>query len=332
MPGVRLLAAELGVSRDSLRAAVKLLETEGHVTAEGPGRHRRISAGIHGAPRALRIGVLLHLPMEKQNAEMQRTLGELRHDIDSAGHVWVPQNKTRRELEGHPERIAKVVAGADADAWIVVSGSSGLLEWFVKQKVPAIAFGGSRSEMPIAGSAIDGVPAVRAAVRHLTALGHRRIVLISPSSWRQPIPSRTQQAFLDELLAQGIAASEYNAPTWAETPAGLQVLLHSLFRVTAPTGLLLVEPPRVLAVLYFLNQRSLRIPQDVSLVCLGQDSMFEWCDPPLAHLRYDLALPRQRIVKWIEAVKHGTSDHSFRSFPAEFDPGGSTGPVPKRPC
>lgn len=197
-----------------------------------------------------------------------------------------------------------------------------MLEWFVKQEVPAFAFGGLCSELAIAGSGIDGVPAVRAAVRHLTALGHRRIVLISPPGW--------QHAFLDELLAQGITAGEYNAPAWVETPAGLHALLNSLFRVTAPTALILVEPPRMLAVLYFLNQRALRLPQDVSLVCFGQDSMFEWCDPPIAHFRYDLALPRRRIVKWIEAVKRGTSDYSRRIFPAEFDPGGSTGPVPKR--
>ena len=329
LPGVRRLAAELGVSRDSISAALKVLENEGNLTPQGPGRNRQISERIQRPKRALRVGILLHLPMDKQNAEMQRTLTELRHDIDKAGHVWVPANNAHWKLDGHPERIAKVVAEATADAWIVVAGSRGLLEWFAQQAAPTIAFGGASAGLPLASSMIDAVPAMQAAVRQLTALGHRRIALISPSSWKTP-PSRLQQAFLEELVNQGIPAGEYNAPAWEENAAGLQKLLHSLFRVTAPTALLVVEPPRTLAVLHFLNQRALRIPQDVSLVCFGQDSMFEWSDPPFAHIRYDLALPRKRIIKWIDAVSRGASDRSFRTFPAEFVPGGSIGPVSKR--
>ena len=329
LPGVRPLSEELGVSRDSLRAAVKLLEAEGHVTCPGAGRRRQVSGKQAGPQRALRIGVLLHLPLAKQNAEMQRTLGDLRHDFESVGHIWVFASKAHRDLGDDPKQIAKVIAAAEADVWIIVAGSRGLLEWFSTQKILVIAFGGPSIDLPIAVSSIDFVPPTRAVVRHLTSLGHRRIVLISPPQWREPIPSRTQQAFFDELRAQGISASEYNAPAWDESAAGLHRLLDSLFQITPPTALLVVEPPRVLAVLQFLNQHNLRIPQDVSLVCMGQDSMFEWCDPPLAHFRYDLSLPKQRIVKWIAAVSRGTSDRKFRLFAAQFDPGGSTGPAAK---
>lgn len=327
LPGVRVLSKELGVSRDSLRAAMKSLEAEGHVTNHGSGRRRKVLSQHAERRRALRIGILLQLPMGKQNAEMQRTLGELRHDIEAAGHVWSLATKTHRDLADEPKAIAKLVSAADVDAWIIVAGSRGLLEWFSLQKVPAIAFGGASMEMPIPFSSIDFVPPTRALVRHLTALGHRRIVLISPPQWRDPIPSRTLQAYLDELRAQGIQTGEYNAPAWEESAAGLHHLLKSLFRVTPPTALLVVEPPRVLAISQFLSRRNLRIPQDVSLVCLGQDSMFEWCDPPLAHFSYDLSLPRQRIVKWIAAVSRGTGDQKTRLFAAQFEPGGSTAPA-----
>ena len=85
----------------------------------------------------------------------------------------------------------------------------------------------------------------------------------------------------------------------------------------------------MLATLHFLNQRRLRVPQEVSVVCLGQDPMFHWCHPPLAHLSYDLQLPARRIVKWIASVARGNHDQVFKLFPAQFDEGGSIGAAPR---
>ena len=327
LPGIRRLAEELGVSRGSLRAAVRLLESEGHVSCHGSGRRRQASSKPSALRQALRIGVLLQSPHAKQNAEMQRTLADLRHDVEVAGHVMVVASKAHQDLGDDPRKLSRLVADVEADAWIVVAGSRALLEWFSAQDLPAVAFGGACVGLPLAGSGIDFVPPIRAAVRHLVSLGHRRLVLIAPRHWREPKPSRILQAYFDELLIQGIPAGEYNAPTWEEDAAGLYRLLHSLFRVTPPSALLIVEPPRVLAVMQFLNQQGLRVPSDVSLVCLGQDSMFDWCEPPVAHVRYDLNLPMQRIVKWIAAISHGTSERKIRLFPAQFDTGGSTGPA-----
>ena len=327
LPGVRRLAEELGVSRGSLRAAVKVLEAQGDVTCHGAGRRRQASRRLSAPRHALRIGLLLQLPLAKQNAEMQRTLAELRHDVESAGHVLVIARKAHQDLGDDLRKLSKLVAEVEAHAWIVVAGSRGLLEWFSTRNVPAIAFGGASVELPIAGSSIDVAPPIRAAVRHLVSLGHRRIVLIAPRHWREPKPSRSLQAYFDELLAHEIAAGEYNAPAWQEDATGLHRLLDSLFRVTSPSALLIVEPPRMLAVMQFLNRHALHVPRDVSLVCLGQDSMFAWCDPPMAHFSYDLHLPLKRIVKWIAALSRGTHERQFRLFPAQFDPGGSTGPA-----
>jgi DNA-binding LacI/PurR family transcriptional regulator len=329
LPGVRRLAGELGVSRDTLRRALKLLEADGHLQPQGHGRRRQVISQGRSGQRALRVGVLLHLPLLEQNSEMQRTLAMLQYEIEAAGHIWILADKTHGELGDDLQRIARVVKRARADAWIVIAPSRKVLGWFSAQPVPAITFGGASMEFSIAGAAVDILSPVREAVRHLTKLGHRRIVLIAPPQWRTPAPSRTLQGYLDELKAQGVNPSEYHAPAWDQSATGLHTLLDSLFRVTPPTALLVVEPPRVLATLHFLNQRRLRVPQDVSLMCLGQDPMFAWCHPPLAHLCYDLQLPARRIVKWVAAVARDKQDQKYELFPAAFDPGGSIGAAPQ---
>jgi DNA-binding LacI/PurR family transcriptional regulator len=259
---------------------------------------------------------------------MQRTLAMLEHEIEAAGHIWIVADKTHIDLEDDPRRLAKLLKATRADAWIVIAPSCRTMQWFSAQAVPIINFGGASLDLPVAGAGVDILPPIRSAIRHLTSLGHRRIVLIAPPQWREPKPSRSLQAYFNELTAQGITPSEYHAPDWDQSAAGLHALLDSLFRVTPPTALLVVEPPRVLATLQFLNQRRLRVPQDVSFVCLGQDQMFHWCHPPLAHLRYDLQLPARRIVKWVSAVALGKHDQEFELFPAEIDFGGSIGPAP----
>ena len=68
LPGVACLAAELDVSRDTIRAALRLLETEGLLGSRGPGRSRAITAqGL--ARHRLRIGILLNYPLDVSNGE-----------------------------------------------------------------------------------------------------------------------------------------------------------------------------------------------------------------------------------------------------------------------
>jgi len=219
LPGVRRLAADLGVSRDTLRAAMRLLEADGQIQAPGHGRRRQVVGRDRTERRAIRVGVLLQFPLSEQNSEMQRTLAMLQHDIEVAGHIWIVAEKAHCELDDDFHRLSRLFRTIRADAWIVISPSRSLLLWFSQQAIPTIAFGGASMEFPVAGAGVDIVPPVRKAVQRLTSLGHRRIVLIAPPHWRHPTPSRTLQAYLDELTFQNISPNEYHAPAWEQSGA-----------------------------------------------------------------------------------------------------------------
>ena len=103
--------------------------------------------------------------------------------------------------------------------------------------------------------------ALEATVATLTKLGHRRMVAISPESWRIPSTSRTAQAFLDALEKNGHQPTAYNLPAWENTSEGLAKLLEELFRITPPTALLFVDPVTYVAALGFLSHRGLRVPR-----------------------------------------------------------------------
>lgn len=332
LPGVPALARECDVSPATVRAALRLLEAEGRITACGNGRNRRVTApGDSGQATAhpLRVAVL---PGEKLNAEdvgFQNFLFRLQHDLESSGHVCVFAEKSQAELKHDTRRIAAQVAKTPADAWVVAGGEHATLEWFAAQPAPAIAIGGRCIGLPIASTGMSNLTAFRLGVRQLLELGHRRIVLLAPRFLWQPVPGPTVQALFGELASAGITATRYNVPDWDETPASLRKLLESIFHVTPPTALIVAHTNWMVAVLSFLARRGLQVPRDVSVLCMNHETWFDWHRPAISHLYGDERRMARRIVRWIAAVARGKADRDYVPFPLEFVPGESIGPAPK---
>jgi DNA-binding LacI/PurR family transcriptional regulator len=331
LPGVNRLAMELDVSRETIRAALQQLETQGYLSSRGHGRSRMIVAPgeRRKSGRALRVAVLLHDPLIDENGSMQRLLLQLQRDIEAAGHACIFSAKCQVDLHHDLRRITAHVGKTPADAWVVIGGSLELLQWFSSRPLPAIALGGRCIGVPIASVGLDTLSAVADGVRMLHRLGHRRIVFIAPGEWRRLPVARVIQTFTAELAAHGVAPSPYHVPDWEETPEGIRSLLASLFRVTPPTALIIEDPKWVVGALAFLAERGLRVPTHVSLVCSSFEPSLTWHHPALAHFHWSVELLVRRVARWIGAVTRSREDRNFVTYPVAFAHGGSIGPAPK---
>jgi DNA-binding LacI/PurR family transcriptional regulator len=324
MPGVLRLEEELGVNRKTVEAALQQLEREGLLEGQGAGRRRRILPQAGGAAvRPLRIAIL---PGEEADRR-EDYLIEVQHELEKAGHqaFFLPTSLT--DLGMTVSRIARLVKRTDTDAWVVVSGSREVLEWFSVQPVPALAMFGRRRGIPLASVGPDKTSAMTAATRELIALGHRRIVLLARTRRRLPVPGAPEQAMLDEMKAHGLEVSAYNLPAWEEGIKGFNFCLESLFKVTPPTALIIDEASLYVAALQFLCGRRLRVPEDVSLVCTDGSSTFAWCDPPVSHIHWERRPCVRRIVRWAANVSRGKPDLQEVPTPTRFVHGGTIGPV-----
>lgn len=324
MPGKHEIAAELGVNHKTVEAALGMLEAEGLLVSQGPGRRRRI-VGIEGREAsAMRVEILAFDDASK----IDHYMVDLQHRLKESGHRVGYASKTLQELGMSVRRVARLVAQTPADAWIVCSGSREILEWFAAQPVPAFALLGRRRGLAIAAAGPDKIQALRSAVRHLMASGHRRIVMLVRDELRIPRPATVvQTAFLDELSAHGIAPAAYHLPDWQESPEGFREVLESLFRLTPPTALMLDESWTVLPTLQFCLARGIQIPRDMSLVCGDPDPSFDWCLPPVSHIRWDPAAMVRRVVRWVDGVARGKPGFRQTLTHAEFVPGGTIGPA-----
>lgn len=321
LPGVNPLCAELQVSQATVRAAFRQMEAEGLIAAGGVGRSRTVAApGTSAVRRGLRVGILLHEACDRHPVE-------IRHGLEGAGHSVFLARKSQVELGYDLRRIVRHVGESPADAWVVVAGTREVLAWFATQPVSVFALFGRRGGFAIAGAGPDKLPAYLSATRELMRLGHRRIALICLKPRRLPEPGTLERAFLAELAAHGIRTGDFNLPDWEETPAGFHRMLASLFHHTPPTALLLDDVALIVATQQFLAGRDLHVPEQVSLVCTDHDDSFDWCQPAIAHMRWNSQSLVRRVVQWANAVSRRRVDLRQTLFPAEFVRGGTIGPV-----
>ena len=321
MPGEHRLAEEFAINRKTVKAALRMLENEGLLVNRGRGAQRRIVLPEDHAPPLLRVALLVFEAVDRGGDYIL----ELRHQLETAGHLPFYPERTLLDLGMDVGRVARFVRRTEADAWVVQAGSRGVLEWFSAQETPAFALLGIHRGLPIAGAVPDKAPVFAEVTRRLLALGHTRVSFLCRSQLRLPQPGRVASAFLSTLEAAGIATGTFNLPDWEENKEGFEHILDSLFGHTPPTALILDEPFLYHAAVHFLMKRGLRVPEDVSLICTDADPGFAWCNPSISHIRWDYRPVVRRIVRWADNVAHGKEDRRQTRTKAEFVEGGTVG-------
>ncbi len=327
LPGVRRLSEELAVSKDTLRAALKILENDGTLQPQGAGKSRIITSRRSKHKRILRIALLIPIPLLQDNAHSQRLILTIKSNIEHEGHVCVIVDQVEHQKSSSMRRVAKLVTETAADAWLIYAGSRELLEWFIAKSIPMFALGGRLQNLPLASSRTDLVQAMNDCIDALVALGHRRIVLIAPKMWRLPTPNVTSSALLARLIHHGIPGTIYNIPDWEETSEGLESLMDALFFATPPTALLFAEPSYCVAARTMLAERGLHVPRDYSLVNLLPDPVFNLQSSALTQFDWPQDAHVHRILRWIKAILAGQEDRLEFVAYAKFMPGETIAPV-----
>ena len=185
IPGGHRLAPDLGVNHKTVEVALRQLESEGVLIAQGAGRRRRIVAGFEWtALRPIRIAILM---LDASDRGVDCVI-ELRHLLEEAGHSPFYAERSLLDLGMDERRVGDFARRTKADAWIILAGSREVLRWFSQQETPAFALFGRREGLPLPGTGPDKAPAIAAATRRLIELGHRRITLLVRRQLRMPEP------------------------------------------------------------------------------------------------------------------------------------------------
>lgn len=318
MPGTPVLAKELGINHKTVGLALKHLEQEGLLVGQGQGRPRMIVLPENHIQPTLRVGLL-----DWGAHSLDR---RLTHDLEQVPYTIVTSSKTLEEINSDINRLKKHVQSVNVDAWIVYAGPREVLEWFSRQPLPTFAMFGYMSDLPIAGAGPHSPTGFIDCVQKLVALGHNRIVMLTPHYTRLPEPNKAVLAFRDTLEAEGIQTGSYHLPDWGPGDEGLHTMLESLFKTTPPTVLIINDKVTYFAVLQFLMERGIRVPGDVSLVCHEFIHSITWCDDPIAYIHWDWAPITKRLLDWMSNVSLNREDNEQDLFKPRFVSGRTLGP------
>jgi DNA-binding LacI/PurR family transcriptional regulator len=122
----------------------------------------------------------------------------------------------------------------------------------------------------------------------------------------------------------------YNLPDWKNDPDDLRRCLHSLFRNTPPTAMIIDEAFLFNVVQQHLAHLGVVAPRDVSLVCLDPYPTFAWHRPSIAHVHWDSRKVVQHVIRWANNVARGKPDREQHLTKATFVEGGTIGQVSRR--
>lgn len=325
LPGVRKLAAEMGIHHTTAEEALQILEKEGLIESRGAGRKRAILPTENFVAPSMRVGILPYEDADRSDY----FLLDLQHRLQQAGHVICGITKTLQTLGMNAQRVARFAKDQDVDAWIVVAGPRPVLEWFAAQPTPVFSLFGRRRNVNIASAGPDKLPAMIQLLDRLVELGHRRIVMLLREEHRKPSPGFVAQSMLNAMETHGLPTGSYNLPDWDNDPKDLRRCLNSLFRNTPPTALIVDEVFLFNVVQQQLARMGILAPRDISLLCTDPDPTFEWHDPSIAHVHWDSQKVMRRILRWANNIARGKQDTQPYIVKAEFIEGGTIGPVPK---
>jgi LacI family transcriptional regulator len=210
--------------------------------------------------------------------------------------------------------------GGVCDGFLVLQGiTDSLLRVLEKNAKPIVLTNFWRSPTSLPVVRADNFVSAREAVRHLLALGHRRIAFIGGTNNSGQSLQR-QQGYLAALAEQGIAP----LPAWVETGnfshrAGFEATKRLLSLRERPTAIFAASDMMAFGVMEAARGAGLRLPEDLSIVGYDDIEAAAAADPPLTTIRPPLQrLAEAAVQELIARVENSPEQHSCIELPSQL--------------
>ncbi|MBN1174323.1 MAG: LacI family DNA-binding transcriptional regulator [Micromonosporaceae bacterium] len=321
----RVLNDKAGVSQDTRQAVLTALDVLGY---ERPERLRKRSAGLVGlvVPELDNpIFPLFAQVIESSLAQRgftpvlcTQTYGgitedeyvELLLDRQVAGIVFV--SGLHADTNADPDRYRKLLS----------------------RPLPIVLINGYVDNVEAPFVSCNDRAAGELAVRHLAALGHRRIGLISGPSRYLPVQRKIAgyRATMRDVL--GTAEEDLDALIELSlfgVEGGDAAASRLLNRDPAVTAIVCGSDLMALGAIRAARSRGLRVPEDLSIVGYDDSALMAFTDPPLTTVRQPVrAMSIAAVRALIDEISHDPAPRSEYMFRPELVVRASTGPAPRQ--
>lgn len=335
------IAAEAGVSRATVS---KVLNGRSDVA---PATRSQIESllATRGYVPTKRTKRPLHLPLPRTTP---RRGGLLELVVSDAGSPWAAEMIRGAEMEARSARVGIVVsvlesAPGHGQQWLedIADRAPGGIILALSELTPGDHARIAKLGLPAVlvdpvGDADGTIPSIgagnwgggMAAAKHLVDLGHRRIGVVT-GPMRLLCSQARLAGYRAALERAGIALDDDLVQHGDfHYASGFALALALLGRPDPPTAIFTGNDEQAFGVYAAIQERGLRVPDDVSVVGFDDVPMAQWMTPPLTTVRQPIAKMAALAVRSLLGHQDGTEMTEGRvELSTKLVVRGSTGPV-----
>ena len=175
--------------------------------------------------------------------------------------------------------------------------------WAREAKIPMFFCGGSVGDFSVPLIGISSSLMLEEALDHLFKLGHKNIVL--PLCERTPsFALNLKSVFSKKLISLHYDfINEFNTPMSTDSGvASFRACLDQSFAIKTPSAIVCLDWREYIASLCYLQEKGLKVPQDISLVTLSYDHSADWFKPIPTHFLHPLDKLASTLADWLEDI------------------------------
>jgi len=323
LPSERMLSQSLGISRPTLRHALRILQENGVIEAV-KGKGHRIIAG--GDPEMDRLnGVTVHLLCSGSPDHLQKSANRWVDEL----RTLLFQTNTRlllhfgpQYLQPNPDHALETLTGQHPDGyWVLARSPPAVQEWFQARAIPCVVAGYTHSGINLPSICIDLEAVCRDAVSIFSMKGHREIGFAHRRSDRAR-DLRSTKGFKTGVRENHVEGHM----AWHDgSTDSILAATRKLLDPTPPVTAILVESAFTYAtVSTYLMQQGIRIPDDIALISRSHEPFLDSLLPRPSCYRFDSShLGRLIHAAMVSLVTGQTDCPAGQSLTPAYSPGQS---------
>jgi DNA-binding LacI/PurR family transcriptional regulator len=232
----------------------------------------------------------------------------------------------------HPEHhLENLVRTHPSSAWVLYACPNPIQKWFADQSLPTLVHGWPYPDLNLPYVAKDWEPAGFHAGLNLIRHGHRNVGMfeyVERGVGAMAIERGLRRAM--KTADNGTKLLMFKDERTAESIAKAYETAWALKERT--TAMVLTSSNHLLTSYSWMVSKGIRVPNDVSLVVMPNDTWYSELYPPICHYKPNTkAISHGIAERVLELVEHGRVMRKSLAAPVEYVAGATIGPAPLAP-
>lgn len=309
MPGIRALASTFNVSPATMVKAVDRVRIDGWISNTTARQrftiHRDVILQHKGKDAMLRT-LLLLAPQTDRNETSNSTAQVLLILWD----LLAPKGWNIRfhidDYSGGKRRQKQwddLLQLEKPQAVLAILGTPAMAAWARDTKIPTFFCGGSLGDFKVPVAGVSSYKMIDEAIDRLFSLGHKNISVMLAN--RSPeYCKRIQTLVAEKFNAAGLVFSEkIHAPTTKEDNVNVfRDGLSEVFAAQPVTAFICLDWREYVATMCYIQEKGLKVPEDISIICLSHDHSSNWSSPIPSHYHHPMEEIVKTLADWIEDI------------------------------